>query len=434
MDARQNKGVRINLSQIKNYCLDKSIFSEKLLFVLLFLFPLFSLSVRHWLSGIFSLITLLSLFFIWRSQEPLRREEKILFAIFGFYFFSILLSSTLSGWSDSSYHRLGTEMKYLVFFPFYLYIRQYPSAWRGIILAIPLGGIVLGLEAIYETYFSGVGYAKGIYGPIIYGDLAVLLGMFSLLFGLTNRNKFWIGVNLLAAVLAMLAVIYSGSRNAWLAAIISLAILPFLIGSRTTFWRMSSGYIAALVVIIIMIISTPSSIISRFGIAENEFSRYFQHNSSLNDEQIYGTSVGVRLEMWRAALLITKNNPLVGVGPGNMGLAMNALVEKKMAPQAIYRDPTIRGIHVHNAYFEIMGTQGMVGFIALLLMLFYPLYVFIRNKNYDRRIASLGIIFTSGFMIFSLTEIPFIHDNFSSIFLTYLSVFFAWIMDAKYRI
>ncbi len=425
----------MTLSQIKDYFLGKRVVSEKALFILLFLFPILSLSVRHWLSGVFSLITLLSLFYAWPSLKvkPLQREEKVLFVIFGFYFFSVLLSSTVTGWSESSYHRLGTEMKYLAFFPFYLYIRQHPAAWRGLILAIPLGGIVLGLQAIYDTYFSGIGFAKGIYGPIIYGNLSVLLAVFSLIFALTNRNKFWVGINLLAAVLAMLAVIYSGSRNAWLAAIISLIILPFLIGARTTFWRVSSGYMAIVAVAAMMIISTPYSITSRFGVAADEFKSYFHHDFSAGNEKIYTTSVGVRLEMWRSALIIIKNNPLLGVGPGNMGLAMNELVEKGYAPQAVYRNPAgIRGIHVHNAYFEVMGTQGIVGLSVLLLMLFYPLYVFVHNKHYDRRIASLGIILMSGFMIFSLTEIPFIHDNFSSIFLTFLSVFFAWIMHAKY--
>ena len=425
----------MTLSQIKDYFPGKGAVPEKALFVLLFLFPILSLSVRHWLSGAFSLITLLSLFYAWPSLKvkPLQREEKVLFAIFGLYFFSILLSSTVTGWSESSYHRLGTEIKYLAFFPFYLYIRQYPAAWRGLILAIPLGGIVLGIQAVYDTYFSEPGYANGIYGPIIFGDLAVLLAVFSLIFALTNRNKFWVGINLLGAVLAMLAVIYSGSRNAWLAVIVSLTILPFLIGTRTTFWRVSSGYIAIFAVAIIMIISTPHTITSRFGIAADEFKSYFHHNFSADNEKNYTTSVGARLEMWRSALIIIKNNPLLGVGPGNMGLAMNELVEKGMARQAVYRNPAeVRGIHAHNAYFEVMGTQGVIGFIALLLMLFYPLYVFVHNRRYDRRIASLGIVLISGFMIFSLTEVPFIHDNFSSIFLTFLSVFFAWIMHAKY--
>jgi len=425
----------MTLSQIKDYFPGKSAVPEKALFVLLFLFPILSLSVRHWLSGAFSLITLLSLFYAWPSLKvkPLQREEKVLFAIFGFYFFSILLSSTVTGWSESSYHRLGTEMKYLVFFPFYLYIRQYPAAWRGLILAIPLGGIVLGIQAIYDTYFSGIGRANGIYGPIIYGDLAVLLAMFSLIFALTNRNKLWVGINLLGAVLAMLAVIYSGSRNAWLAVIVSLTILPFLIGTRTTFWRISSGYMVILAVAIIMIVSTPHTITSRFGIAADEFKSYFHHDFNTENNNINSTSVGLRFEMWRSALIIIKRHPILGVGPGNMGVAMNELVVKGEVPQAVYRNPAeVRGVHVHNAYFEVMGTQGIIGLSALLLMLFYPLYVFVHNKYYDRRIASLGIVLMSGFMIFSLTEIPFIHDNFSSIFLTFLSVFFAWIMHAKY--
>jgi len=126
-------------------------------------------------------------------------------------------------------------------------------------------------------------------------------------------------------------------------------------------------------------------------------------------------------------LRISKQNPWLGVGPGNMQKEIN-----KQVGNGEVRVEITHG-HVHNAYFEVIGTQGAVGLLALLLMLFYPLYVFVHNKQYDRRIAGLGIILMGGFMIFSLTEIPFIHDNFSSIFLTFLSVFFAWIMHAKYN-
>lgn len=420
--------MEMNLSQIKLYFSGKAVFSEKTLFALLFLFPILSLSVRHWLSGAFSLIALLSLFFVWSSLKvkPLQREEKILFAIFGFYFFSILLSSTLTGWSEASYHRLGTEMKYLAFFPFYLYIRQYPAAWRGLIMAIPLGGIVLGGQAIYDTYFSSIGRANGIYGPIIYGDLSVLLAMFSLVFALTNRHKFWLAINLLAAVMAMLAVVYAGARNAWLAAIVSLILLPFLIGKRTTFWRVGSGYVAIVVVAIVMIINTPSSITSRFGMATNEFKSYFHHDFSSKNEAILRSSVGDRLEMWRSAMIVIKSNFLFGVGPGNMPEKINQQVGNGEVRV------TITHGHVHNAYFEFMGTLGIIGLSTLLLMLFYPLYIFVHNRHYDQRIASLGIILMTGFIIFSMTDVPFIHDNFSSIFLTFLSVFFAWIMNAKY--
>ncbi len=423
----------MNLSQIKHYFPVKSAFSGKILFVLLFLFPILSLSVRHWLSASFALLAFLSLFFAWRSKKPVQREEKILLAIFGFYFFSILLSSTVTGWSDSSYHRLGTELKYLVFIPFYLYIRQHPTAWRGLILTIPFGGIILGFQSIYDIYFTEVPYANGVYGPIILGDLAMLLGIFSLIFALTNKHKFWIGVNFLAVTLAMLAVVYSGSRNAWLASIAGLIILPFLIGSRTTFKRVSRVYITILTVATIIIISTPSSITSRAGMVAEEFKNYFQLDLTMSVDKMLTSSVGERLDMWSTAVDIIKENPLLGVGPGNMGLEINKLVDKWQASPTLYRKPDeVRGIHTHNAYLELMGTQGIIGLSALLLMLFYPLYVFVQNKHYDLRIASMGIVLMSGFIIFSLTETPFIHDNFSSIFITFLSVFFAWIMQAKY--
>ena len=408
-------------------------FSEKALFVLLFLFPIFSLSIRHWLSGLFSIITLLALFFAWGKQKPLHKEEKILLGIFGLYFFSILLSSTVTGWTASSYHRLGTELKYILFIPLYLYIRRYPATWRGLLVGLPLGGIVIGFQAIYDSFFTELGGAKGIYGPIIYGDFAVLLCMYSLIFGLTNRSKVWRRINLLASGLALIAIIYSGSRNAWLAAFISMVLLPYLISPRTTFKRVGSWYLFIFAAVSIVAISSPSSITSRLGIVGEEISRYFQGTSGYQEEKLFSSSVGVRLELWRSSILIIKDNAVLGIGPGNMLEAINKLVEEERVNKAMYRDPIKVGmLHVHNAYFEVAATQGILGILALLLFLFYPLVIFYKNIDYDRRIASLGILLMCGYIIFSLTEVPYIHDNFSSIFLIFLSVFFAWIMEAKY--
>ncbi|MCW9023531.1 MAG: O-antigen ligase family protein [Gammaproteobacteria bacterium] len=402
------------------------------LFLLLFLFPILSLSVRHWLSGIFSFIVLLGLIYAWRSMKELYHEEKILFAIFGLYIFSILLSSTINGWTESSYHRLGTEFKYMMFFPVYLYIRQYPAAWRGLLLGLPLGAIVLGIQAIYDVSVLNLPRAWGIYGPIIYGDIAAILAGISLIFVITNHNWFWRGINFVAAVMALIAVLYSGSRNAWIAIVLTLVVVPLMVASRSTIRRVVMGYILFIPIMFIAIMSTPGDVTSRIEVATNEIKSYF-NNKYDSDKELNSTSVALRLELWRTATKVFSENPIAGVGPGNMGLAMNELVNRGDARKAVYRDPAgVRGIHVHNAYFEVLGTQGLIGIIVFMAMLIYPLSIFIKNKKYDVRIASMGVVFMSSFMVFSLSEIPFVHDNFSSIFLIYLSVFFAWIMNAKY--
>ncbi|MDH5572807.1 MAG: O-antigen ligase family protein [Gammaproteobacteria bacterium] len=407
-------------------------FAGMSLFILLFLFPLLSLSVRHWLSGIFSVLVLLGLFYAWRSVKDLYREEKILFAIFGFYIFSILLSSTVTGWSESSFHRLGTEFKYMMFFPVYMYIRQYSAAWRGFLLAIPLGAIVLGMQAIYDVMFQSMEQASGIYGPIIFGDFAVILAGISLIFVMTNRNWFWRGLNFAAAVMALIAVLYSGSRNAWLAISLILVIIPFMVVSRSSLRQVIMGYLVFIPVIVFAVMSVPDDTTSRMEKATKEFNTYLSHEYK-SEQELNDSSVGIRLELWRSAIKIFSENPVLGVGPGNMGVAMNELVERGDARSAVYRDPAgVRGIHVHNAYFEVLGTQGIIGIVVFLALLFYPLYIFIKNRSCDMRIASMGVVLMTCFIIFSLSEVPFVHDNFSSIFLIYLCVFFAWIMNAKY--
>ena len=63
----------------------ETVFAEKILMCLLFLFPILSLSVQHWLTSIFTILAVLSLYFAWQGKITLRKEEKILLLIFGLY-------------------------------------------------------------------------------------------------------------------------------------------------------------------------------------------------------------------------------------------------------------------------------------------------------------------------------------------------------------
>ncbi len=403
---------------------------------ILFLLPILSLSVRHWLSGMFSILALLALATIFRNlRQPLCREEKIILIIFAFFLTSFTISATLNNWTESSYRRIGTEFKYLLFIPLYLLLHRREKILDFLILGIVLGGIVLGLQAIYDTLFTARARGWGIYGPIVFGDLSALFFAFSLLTMVYRRpTGLWRLIVLLSIVLSLLAVYLSGNRNGWLAAITFLFILPILWPKRTL-RQILAFYIGGLVIVVIAFGLFHNKISERANIAITQFSDYFtlrKDPEAFRAHNLKGDSVGFRLEQWRIALIVFRDAPWFGHGGGNASRVENEYVKKGLGHPDIYNPKSYTNIGgLHSTYFETLVNEGLIGICILIFFLGYPLYIFIRFRKHESFASSLGIILIIGYMIFGLTENPFVHDNYSSFYLTSLAVLFATMIQRK---
>ena len=51
--------------------------TERLVYLLIFLFPIAGMSVRHWISNIFNALVLIGLFTLRKKREPLLKQEKV---------------------------------------------------------------------------------------------------------------------------------------------------------------------------------------------------------------------------------------------------------------------------------------------------------------------------------------------------------------------
>ena len=81
----ENKLMRQIVSQARK------INSETIVYALLFLFPVFAVTVRHWASGFFGLLALMALIQLFRKNKQsleLSKEEKVL--LWGFVFFFVV--------------------------------------------------------------------------------------------------------------------------------------------------------------------------------------------------------------------------------------------------------------------------------------------------------------------------------------------------------
>lgn len=102
-----------------------------------------------------------------------------------------------------------------------------------------------------------------------------------------------------------------------------------------------------------------------------------------------GHSLTMRLEFWKAAIGIIKENFWFGVGTGDVNTAFLEQYEKINSPLDAHNR-----LRAHNQYLEIAVALGVIGFFAFIFCLLYPLWLNRKNLHY----------FYAAFLIIALTS------------------------------
>jgi O-antigen ligase len=198
--------------------------------------------------------------------------------------------------------------------------------------------------------------------------LGILLPL-ALGLGISSKKRLWYFL----ASLIFLADILTFSRGGYLGLAAGALALVFL------FWQRVSGkqrifiFSAILAVGFFLIVSGPVS------------SRFF---SSFNLKE--GSNSG-RLEMWKKAMVVIRDNPLIGTGLGNYPLAVN--------PLATYRDP----IYAHNTYLDIAVETGILTSLSWIILLISVIYSFWKKARKDMFYAGAAVSLII-FSVHSLVE------------------------------
>jgi O-antigen ligase len=183
----------------------------------------------------------------------------------------------------------------------------------------------------------------------------------------------------------------------------------------------------AAVIVVLAAFTLSGTVTDRTKLAFAELNAYMRTDDPATLEGRFNAgpghlgSVSARLEMWRVAVFIFKDNPVWGVGRGNYVNEVGGYVDRGLVHPEVTQNS-----QPHNAYLEMMVSKGAVGLLAFLALLFYPLSYFIRTFKSSPQTAMLGIIHVVGVATFSLFEsAPLINGNFVTIFLVFLATFFA---------
>ena len=409
--------------------------------VLVFLFPLFANTLRHWVSSIYVMLVLVSLFSIKRFRYDLRKEEKIFLTIIILHVMTTAVSNALAGWTRASHTWFfSSDMRLLFAVPVYLYLRSIPGIWKYFVTAIPVAAIIIGLTGVVDFVLRyvrgdvGMILAEGIYGHIFQGNISALWSALSYVaFEYFKDNKQMRALCLTGALFGALGALVSVTRNAWLSLILLYTLIFFLHGGFINALRSlgikKAGLIGIALFSALYFLAGIDYVNARFNRVFQEPVAYFQADRS---QPIEFTSIGFRLEQWRGAIYAFMEKPLLGHGVGNTGKVHNRMVNEGKLNQLVYQVSADNGnpTHTHSVYFSYLGDKGVVGLVLILLLLFYPLFVAIGKRHDSAGAWKFQVVLSAAFIIASLTEHPFVRNNWTSIFIVSSIVFFIWMTQA----
>lgn len=389
-----------------------------LTYLLLFLFPLAGQTITHWYSALYQLLSIVALVALFQPQDrTLDRDERILLWALGLFFAAFVASAVINGWQKYHTRFLEVEIRYLLAIPVYLLLRRFDRAGTWLLRGVALGAVAIAGQALYDILVRELPRAFGIYSPNLLGPVAALYG-FWLFFGwrlepsANWRWVYWIGIPC-----SVTALVLSGSRGAYLGFLL-MAIVAF---SLPFSWRRLARSIGTILILIPVLYLGVPTVKDRVDLAIQQFETY---RSATDLERLDETELGgaVRLEMWKAALRIFRDHPLVGVGRGGYKEAARQYVERGLAhPVAAAHS------HPHNGFLEVMVSKGLLGLGTLMVLLIHPLLWFMRTMDINRGTALLGITHLVGLAGFTLTDAStFIKGNYVAVFLLFLTAFFAW--------
>ncbi len=203
------------------------------------------------------------------------------------------------------------------------------------------------------------------YGPL----MGIALG-FSYYFALATEARGWKFVSYALCALALAGVVAANARGAVLSA--GLAIVVVWLRSPSKLKTLAGGLVACVVILSA----------TQFLFPGGEF---WAELSTITEGAEEGTGQK-RVEMWKMAVPVFWESPIVGVGVGNFGVVAADIIPPDVL-RAQLQDPNqLYGAQLHSVYVRVFCEEGIVGIICWIWMLavFAKQILMLRSKQVVR--------------------------------------------------
>lgn len=274
-----------------------------------------------------------------------------------------------------------------------------PLGWGCAIGTIGAGAWAVD-SAIHMTVTELNRLGNDFTNPIPYGNTALLLGFLSVMtirwdnYSSALLRRLGIGLKVFGFIAGLYASYLSGTRGGWLAIPLFLMLCSLNFG-----WvRLCRHWIAALGVVVLamaaLLLASPNGR-DRLRQTQSDIVR-LAHGSAAPE-----SSIGARLQLWRASIHLFEEHPLLGVGKGHLKSQLQTLAD------ASEISPLVVNQRAHSEFFSTIAELGAAGVVCLALVYFGPLVYFLRYRKSPNRDVSTaaycGIAVSGSVIIFGLS-------------------------------
>lgn len=288
------------------------------------------------------------------------------------------------------------------------------------------GAAGAGALALWQVFHLHILRAEGYTNAIQFGDLSLLLAVWSAVWALRAPRWWQRALAAVAALLGLAASVLSDTRGGWLLLpLLALMVLWWGPRVRRVAWslRQIVPRVGIVVVLCAAIVALPP-VHQRIAEAAHEYVSWDQGNAA--------SSVGLRLALWQLSLHEVRARPWTGIGEAGFRERLKEAAAQGIVPQEI-----VELGHAHNELLDMLVKRGILGLLALLLFYAVPGWLFWkalqtpangdeRAERAGRRAAALcGLTLVVGFAGFGLTQVLFAHNSGNMMYLLCVSLWLA---------
>lgn len=278
-------------------------------------------------------------------------------------------------------------------------LQQQPGRLQNVQWGCVAGAIASAVWAYLELRGDRPNMVGAFSNTIPFGNVSLLLGLFSLISIGWARNDGWplIALRMMGGAAGLYASYMSQSRGGWVA--IPVLLLIAVATLRHVSWKKRTGALLALFALLAAVCVSSGVVRTRFDEAVSNIQAY--------EAGQVNSSIGVRFQLWKAASLMLCRHPLAGVGRGEFHVSLQAL-----HAEGVITEEAAALEHAHNEFLYNGATLGVLGIGALLALYLVPAAYFLRAALCDDRVlrttGAMGLTLCVGFMLFGLTEVMLI--------------------------
>ena len=380
--------------------------------VLIFIFPIVINSLQVAGDIVLFILAMMGIFVsISKKISPFSIKPIKVFSYLTFgYFSAVCLSVLFSGQAAELAHFIPRDLHFL-FAPFIaLALFKAEINVKYLLMGAKVALLILGV-IIFNQFLLGIPRPSGVMNAGVFGNLAVSIFFITLVFLKHESFKHKI-LSCLSLLSGVFIIVASGTRGAWLSFLLLLGVyLFFFYKQKNKLSKKSKIIVVFAIATLITFGSFNDSLKDRSQKAYTEINRWIEGDPSV-------TSVGLRLEMYRLAIEKIEDVPFFGHGYRTS----NVVVFENSTTPGGRLSYTFN--HLHNTYLTQYFNGGFVLLVALLLLLFVPLIIFLKANSQDREnpIFILGVILTLGYASFGMVNILFGDTYMNGFYVFFLAI------------